>query len=487
MAKQKITESASRAAGNKKLKVLFVTPEVMPFASTGGLGEVAGSLPKALCGIGIDCRVIMPLYSKIEQKYRDKMKFIGKTTVPVTWRRQYMGLFELSIDGVKYYFTDNEYYFKRDGLYGHYDDGERFSFFSRAVFEALDLMKFKPDIIHANDWQTALVPVFQNSLVRREYVKTVFTIHNVEYQGRFSRETLHSIIGLPAGEEHVLEYGEGINLMKGAIETANAVTTVSPSYAEELKDPANAFGLDAIIRRNGHKLRGIINGINTVSYDPSKDKYIASNYSASDLSGKSACKKALQTMTGLPVKNVPVITLISRLVPAKGMDLIRDVMDHILSTNDVQFVMLGTGYPEYEDFFRGLQLRHPDKAVCMIEFNTATAHRIYAGGNILLVPSRSEPCGLTQMIGCRYANIPVVRKTGGLGDTITDCTLGDGSGFVFRDFDPAELYASIMNAVDRCGDNEDWHRLEAHDMSLDFSWSSPAEKYAELYRDLTKQ
>lgn len=481
----KTTDRKKKAA--RKLKVLFASPESVPFASTGGLGEVTGSLPKALNAAkdnGIDCRVILPLYKRTGQEYRDKMKFIGTGTVAVSWRRQYMGLFELRRGGVTYYFIDNEFYFGRDDLYGYYDDGERFSYFSRAVFEALDLISFVPDVIHANDWQTALIPVFQNSLYKRDFMKTVFTIHNIEYQGYYDPEAFDAIIGLPESERALLEFGDGINLMKGGIEGANIFSTVSPSYAEELKDPAFAFGMDGIVRRNAHKLHGILNGIDTKVYDPAHDKYTSAGFSAADLSGKALCKKSLQESSGLPVSDVPLITLVSRLVPAKGMDLIRDVIDRILNENDAQFIMLGSGFEEYENFFRGLACRHPGKVACHIGYDTAEAHRIYAGGDILLVPSRSEPCGLTQMIGCRYADIPVVRETGGLKDSITDCTLGDGNGFVFGRFESEDLYNAVMNALVRYADKEIWAGLSKHDLSLDFGWDASAAKYAEMYKSL---
>uniref|UniRef100_UPI003A8C3BF3 glycogen synthase n=1 Tax=Baileyella intestinalis TaxID=2606709 RepID=UPI003A8C3BF3 len=483
----KMSPARKAAPKEAKLKVLFATSECVPFASTGGLGEVAGSLPAALVNSGVDCRVIMPLYEKVPQSVRDKMVFMGTGTVPVAWRRQYLGLFEMKQNNVTYYFVDNEYYFKRAGLYGYYDDGERFSYFSRAVFEAMEIAGFYPDIIHCNDWQTALVPVFQNSLVRREYLKTVFTIHNIEYQGQYSTDALDSIIGLPNSENHVLEYGDCINLMKGGLECANAITTVSPTYAREIFDPANSFGLEPIISKNGGKISGIVNGINTQLYDSAKDPYTAAHYSSSDLSGKYECRRALQSAVGLPEKDVPVITMISRLVPPKGIDLVMEIMDSLLASRDIQFIILGTGESHYEDFFRGLQERHQDKVRALIQFNAPLSHMVYAGGSILLVPSRSEPCGLTQMIGCRYGNIPVVRQTGGLADTITDCTLGDGSGFVFSQFTGEDLYNGVTNALDRWYQRDDWEALMKHDMDLDFSWNASAAEYLKLYKQVISE
>lgn len=488
-AKKKNTEKKETAAGkNNKIKILYATSECVPFANSGGLGEVAGSLPRALNRKrDIECRVIMPLYGAVSEEFREKMRFLGSTGVGVTWRMQYMGLFELRYKGVTYYFVDNEYYFKRDGLYGHYDDGERFAFFSKAIFEALGMMDdFVPDIIHANDWQTALVPVYQTSIYKREFMKTVFSIHNVEYQGYYGDTAIEDFIGIPDNYSHVLEFKGGTNLMKGAIETANAVSTVSPTYAMELKDPFFAFGMQDIIGRNSHKLSGILNGINTVLYDPAKDPMIEANYSAGDLSGKKECKRALQKQLSLPETDSMMIAMISRLVPAKGVDLLSPILDDIIANNDVQFVLLGTGYPEYEYYFRGIEARHPDKARCLIQFDSALSHKLYAGADALLVPSRSEPCGLTQMIGCRYACVPIVRRTGGLADSIKDCTLGDGNGFVFDDYSPDGLYAAIMNAYSTYSRPEDWKKLAEHDLRCDFGWSGSANTYRELYRELTQ-
>lgn len=479
------TRNKKKRTKRAACRILYVTPEAVPFASSGGLGEVAGSLPRALHAlrgdVRYDCRVMMPLYGKIPESVRRNMKFLGTRQVPVAWRSQYMGLFELKQNGVTFYFIDNEYYFRRDGLYGYYDDGERFAYFSAAVFEALELLSFQPDIIHANDWQTALVPVYQNSVYRRAFTKTVFTIHNIEYQGHYGREALNDILNLPADQQHLVEFHGDVNLMKGAIETSHRFTTVSPTYAEELKSPAFAFGLDEIIRRNSHKLTGILNGIDTRTYNPERDPLIPAHYSAGDLSGKQTCKTALQHMLHLPERDVPLVTLISRLVPTKGIDLIVSVMDELLSRQEIQFVMLGTGNGEYEQYFRQLQQRHPDQVISMIEFDTKKSHQLYAAGDILLMPSRSEPCGLSQMIGCRYGNVPVVRETGGLKDSITDCTLGDGNGFLFRDYNTDGFYHAVMNAIRRWHDRENWSSLVRHDLKENFSWNRSAHQYADMY------
>ncbi len=380
-----------------KTKVLFASPEVMPFGGTGGLGEVAGSLPREvnrLKGSKVECRVIMPLYGSVKEEFRREMKFLGHKEIPVAWRSQYMGIFELKKDGVVYYFVDNEYYFKRDSLYGFGDDCERFSFFSRAVIESADVTGFEPDIIHANDWQTALSVVFAKAVYPDKKLKTVFTIHNVEYQGRYGTDALSDCIGLDKKDNHYLMKDGDVNLMKGAIECSSKFTTVSPTYAKELTYPVSAFGLDAVIRDNQYKMFGILNGIDTVAYDPTKDSAIKAAYSSEKLQGKKKCKRDLQNSLGLPESDAPLITMITRLVAPKGVDIVAAMLDDLLYNNDVQFVMLGTGDAKYEDYFRQLQGRHPDQVRSLIEFNTATAHRIYAGGDMFIMPSRSEACGL---------------------------------------------------------------------------------------------
>jgi glycogen/starch synthases, ADP-glucose type len=478
------------SAENEKLhyNILFASPEVSPFAGTGGLGEVAGSLPKALKSIkssDIDCRVIMPLYQSIADEYRQDMEFLGCAEIPIAWKHEYMGVFSLEYKGVTYYFIDNEYYFKRDGLYGYFDDCERFTYFSRAVIESLLIIDFVPDIIHANDWQTAMIPVFQNTIYHREFLRTVFTIHNIEYQGHYGMDVLENVLGLPEDKTYVVEYHGDVNLMKGAIESSNMVSTVSPSYAGELKDPFYSFGLDHIIRRNEHKMRGILNGIDTRVYNPSNDPFIASNYSYTHPEGKISDKTELQKAAGLPVReDVPVLSVVSRLVPAKGMDLILETMDGILDNNDVQFILLGTGDGHYENWFRGLAERHPDKAAALIYFDTAMSHKVYAGSDIFIMPSRSEPCGLSQMIACRYGTVPVVRETGGLKDSIKDCTLGDGNGFLFADFTSDAFYHAVMNALNRYKDRENWAKLVRHDLHMNFSWASQAKEYQKMYEDI---
>ncbi len=488
---QKISHSnqMNKTAPAEKLRILFVSPEVTPFAATGGLGEVAGSLPEALNRqrkIPCDCRVIMPLYRPAREKIGDKLTFLGSTEVPLCWRSQYAGLFSLKAGYTTYYFIDNEYYFDRDGLYGHYDDGERFAFFSKAVFEVLGLMDFVPDIIHANDWQSALVPVFQTSVYRRTFMKTVFTIHNVQYQGQYGDDIYKSVLDIPENARQFVAMNGGVNYMKGGIECANQVTTVSPTYAEELSDPFFAYGMHEIISRNGYKMRGILNGINVKAYDPAKDPLIAANYDRGDIRGKNTCKHAVQEELGLPVCDAPVMIMISRLARGKGIDLMTPILDRVLSENDMQFVLLGTGEQDYEYFFRGLEERHPDRCRALICFDPALSHRLYAGADMIVVPSRSEPCGLTQMIGCRYGTVPIVRETGGLKDSIKDCSLGEGNGFVFAGYSPDALRESIEKALALYRQPDNWKKLTQYDMSVDFSWGLSAKQYADMYKELVK-
>lgn len=482
----------------EKINILFASPEVMPFAGTGGLGEVAGSLPAAVNALSkaehtgkrkknnpeIDCRVIVPLYGSVKDEFRQQMKDLGNTEIPVAWRSQYMGIYELEYEGVIYYFVDNEFYFKRDRFYGFGDDCERFSFFSRAIVESAKLTGFEPDIIHANDWQTALVPVFCKTLCSDKGYKTVFTVHNVEYQGKYGLDMQQDCIGLPAEDEYLLRMGNDINLMKGAIYSADRFTTVSPNYAVELTYAISAFGLHEVVQRNLSKMQGILNGINTVAYDPENDPFIEAAFSADKLEGKKRCKTALQRQLGLPVRDVPMVTMITRLVAPKGIDLVVQMMDDFLNDNDIQFVMLGTGDKEYEDFFIGLQQRHPDQVRCMIEFNTATAHQIYAAGDILLMPSRSEACGLAQMIACRYGNVPIVRLVGGLADSIQEWNGEEGNGFTFFDFCREELENATRRALHLYKNRTEWEVLVKHILQEDFTWNRSAKEYYRLYKEM---
>ncbi len=469
------------------MKVLYATSEAYPYAMSGGLADVAGALPKALRKRLIGCRVVLPLYDTISEEMRNSMQFVTSITVPVAWRRQYCGIFEAKHDGVIYYFIDNQYYFKRGTLYGHYDDAERFAFFSRAVLEMIPHIDFVPDIIHCNDWQTALIPVFLDTLYRMvdtyKNIRTVFTIHNIQYQGKYGTELIGDVLGLPDEYSHIVEYDGCVNLMKGAVECANRVTTVSPTYAEEIKDPWFAHRLDGIIRDRAFKLMGIVNGIDVDVYNPETDAHLWQNYSAEDMSGKAVNKAELQKLCGLPVRpEVPVIGIVTRLVSHKGVDLIKAVFEDILA-QDVQFVILGSGELEFETFFHNQMLAHPDKVALKLGFIPDLAHKIYAGADIFLMPSKSEPCGLAQMIALRYGTIPVVRETGGLRDTVTDSGDNQGNGFTFQSYNAHDMAYAVSRAIEGFR-NDGWDVLKKRAMECDNSWGKSAGVYIKMYKEI---
>ena len=471
------------------MKVLYASSEALPFAASGGLADVAGSLPQALRRRKVACRVVMPLYGTISDEMRANMKFITSIMVPVSWRRQYCGIYEAKAGGVIYYLIDNEYYFKRNTFYGHYDDGERFAFFSRAVLEILPYIDFKPDIIHCNDWQTALVPVYYSTYFanREGYtgIKTVFTIHNIQYQGKYGREILGDVFGL--GEEHasLLDFGGCVNLMKGGIECANKVTTVSNTYAGEILDPWFSHGLDPILKERSGKLSGILNGIDTINYDPETDKDIFYNYSAKDYSAKAQNKAALQELFGLPVNaDTPVMGIVSRLVAHKGLDLVKRIMWELLETTDLQLAVLGSGDWEYESFFKELAAAFPEKVGLRIGFIPDLARKIYAGCDLFLMPSKSEPCGLSQMVALRYGTVPIVRETGGLKDTITDSGDGKGNGFTFKSYDAYDMLDAIRRSLAAYADKNGWNKLVERALKCDNSWGRSAREYIKLYEEL---
>ncbi len=474
------------------MKVLYCTSEARPFAATGGLADVAGSLPQALRQRLIGCRVVMPLYEDIPQELRDTMKFITSLSVPVAWRRQYCGVFEARAGGVVYYLLDNQYYFKRHGLYGHYDDAERFAFFSRAALEMLPYLDFHPDILHCNDWQTALIPVYYSIFYANNDwyrgMKTVLTIHNIQYQGKYGKELVENVIGIPRSDMPILEYDDCINLLKGAIETANRVTTVSPTYAQEILDPWYSYGLDGILRQREWKLSGILNGIDTVSYDPATDPDIYSHYSADDMSGKAENKRALQERLGLTQDPEPaLIGMVTRMVSHKGLDLVKEDLDRVLQETNIQFVILGSGDWEYEQFFNGLQERYPGRVCACHGFVPELSRKIYAGADIFLMPSKSEPCGLSQMIALRYGTIPVVRETGGLKDSIQDSGDNNGNGFTFKSYAADDMDRAIHRALAGYGDKDGWKILMERAMRTDMSWGRSANEYIRLYRDMLKE
>lgn len=469
------------------MKVLYATSEAYPYAMSGGLADVAGALPKALRKRLIGCRVVLPLYDTISEEMRNSMQFITSITVPVAWRRQYCGIFEAKHDGVIYYFIDNQYYFKRGTLYGHYDDAERFAFFSRAVLEMIPHIDFVPDIIHCNDWQTALIPVFLDTLYRMvdtyKNIRTVFTIHNIQYQGKYGTDLIGDVLGLPDGCAHIVEYDRCVNLMKGAVECADRVTTVSPTYAEEIKDPWFAHGLDGIIRDRAFKLLGIVNGIDVDVYNPETDTHLWKNYSVEDMSGKAVNKAELQKSCGLPVRpEVPIIGIVTRLVSHKGVDLIKAVFEDILA-QDVQFVILGSGELEFETFFHNQMIAHPDKVALKLGFIPDLAHKIYAGADIFLMPSKSEPCGLAQMIALRYGTIPVVRETGGLKDTVTDSGDNEGNGFTFQSYNAHDMAYAVSRAIEGFHNNG-WDVLKKRAMECDNSWGKSAGVYIKMYKEI---
>ena len=473
------------------MKVLYAASEALPFIASGGLADVAGSLPQALRKRLIGCRVVMPLYDGIKQELKDSMKFITNISVPVAWRRQYCGIFEARAGGVIYYLLDNQYYFKRDSLYGFYDDAERFAFFSRAILEILPHIDFKPDIIHCNDWQTALTPLYYSTMYANqpgyENIKTVLTIHNIQYQGVYGEELLDNVVGIDHAHKSLIEYDGAVNLMKGGIECANAVTTVSPSYAKEILDPWYSHGLDTILRERSYKLRGILNGIDVENYNPETDKDVFKNYSVDNMRGKAVNKRELQKLLGLPEKSdTPVMGMVSRLVSHKGLDLCKAVLDELLSTTDIQLVVLGSGDYQYEEFFRGLAERYPDKVGLCLGFIPDLARKIYAGSDMFLMPSKSEPCGLSQMVALRYGSIPIVRETGGLRDSVRDSGDGEGNGFVFSSYNAHDMLHAIRRAVEGYQDKKGWPILVKRAMESDNSWGKSANEYIRMYKEVLK-
>lgn len=474
------------------MKVLFCTSEAYPFAMSGGLGDVSSALPAALRERVIGCRVVMPLYEDIKDEFREKMTFIKSITVPVSWRRQYCGIFEAKHNGVTYYFIDNQYYFKRHGLYGYFDDAERFAFFSRAILEMLPVIGFYPDIIHCNDWQTALVPtylsLFYNHNPGYEKIKTVLTIHNIQYQGKYGMEVLEDVLGIPMDKKPLLEYGGDVNILKGGIETAQMVTTVSPTYSREIMDPWFSHGLHDILKLRSWKLHGIVNGIDTTVYDPQNDDMIYAPYSADDLKGKAENKKQLQRDLSLPERDdVAVVGMVSRLVGHKGFDLVKYAFEELMQS-EIQLVILGSGEWTFESYFDEMAQKYPEKFALRTGFDISLAHKIYAGSDFFLMPSKSEPCGLSQMIALRYGAVPIVRETGGLKDTITDCGNAGGNGFTFKTYNAGDMTAALYRGLSMYyDDRKKFAALQKRAMECDNSWKRSAGEYIRLYKSLIKQ
>ena len=472
------------------MNIIFAASEAVPYAASGGLGDVVGSLPEAISAKGHNCAVVIPLYKQIPKDFRDDMEFVTNITVDVSWRKQYCGIYTSEKNGITYFFIDNEYYYKRDGLYGFYDDCERFVFFGRAVLEMLNSISFKPDIISCNDWQTALIPVYFNVYYkyRQGYdkLKITFTIHNIEYQGKYGREVLNELMGIPAYNSGLLEYDGNINMLKGAVETADKIITVSPGYAAELLDPWYAHGLDRILVTKQHKLIGILNGIDTDLYDPAKDQYTAWHFSKDDLSGKAKCKEELLNELELSDDDAPVIGIVTRFVKHKGIDLIRSVFEDIVK-DGMKFAVLGSGEKIYEDFFIEMSQRYPDRVSVTTGYVPELSHRIYAGADMFLMPSMTEPCGLAQMIAMRYGTAPIVRETGGLRDTVRDNGGENGNGFTFKTYDAEDMLDAIRRAKRDYDDKERWTELMKRSMSCDMSWSKSADIYIETFNELINE
>jgi len=473
------------------MNILFASSEVAPFIKSGGLADVAGSLPQALAKMGHDVRVILPLYEGIGDNWRSQMTYLQCFHVMLAWRTPYCGLFELKRNGVTYYFVDNEYYFKRRSLYGHYDDAERFAFFSRAVIETSGHVGFWPDVIHCNDWQTALVPIYlleeRGNVPELANAKSVFTIHNIEYQGRYGKDLMVDLFGLSEGyfHEHMLSFYGDINLMKGAIYASDYVTTVSPTYANELRYAFYAHGMEGVIADNAHKIRGILNGIDVDHYNPAHDAMLAAPFTPENMEGKKVCKAKLQEMSGLNVDpDVPVIGCVSRLVSHKGFDLVADALPEIMGMG-AQMVILGTGEWKYEEIFRNAGLQnYPNQFSGQIMFSNEFASAIYGGADLFLMPSVAEPCGLSQMISMRYGTLPVVRETGGLRDSVQPWNqfTQEGTGFTFANVDKGDMVWVLRQAVDLYwNDPKAWKTLMKNAMTADFSWARSAGDYQEVY------
>ncbi len=481
------------ADSSKKMQIVFASAECAPFVKTGGLGDVAGSLPAALVRAGAEVIVMVPKYATIKDEYKAQMEHFSDFYVSLGWRNEYCGLEKLEHDGVTYMFIDNERYFARDYPYGFFDDGERFAFFSKAITESLQHLPagFECDILHCNDWQTALAPVFlrefYQGLPLYDRVKTVFSIHNVAFQGQFSDTVMEDILGMahiPAAASQLRCDACSINYMLGALHYADAITTVSPTYAGEIQTPEFGEGLDGVLRERSYALQGILNGIDVAGFDPATDKRIAANYTIDDRSGKAVCKAKLQEELGLEVRDDrPLMVMVTRLTRQKGMDLVMYALDRILS-GGVQVAVLGTGDRDYEDGLRYFQDKYPGTMAARIEFDPALSQRMYAAADMLLMPSKFEPCGLSQIIAMRYGTLPIVRETGGLKDTVIPYNefTGEGTGFSFSNFNGDEMGDAVFRAARLFWDNRDaWNQLVTQAMSQDFSWTRSADKYLDLY------
>ena len=477
------------------MRVLFAASEAHPFIKTGGLGDVMGALPKSLAKLGVDVRVVIPKYKGIKEELKQKLQFIKWFTVSVGWRNQYCGVFQYQYKGVIYYFIDNEYYFNRDGLYGYFDDGERFAFFNRAVLEFIKEVDWQPDLINCNDWQTGMVPVLLNLEYKKDEfyskIKTVFSIHNLLFKGSFSPKVLPELFGydyMPLVNGSV-ELDGSVSFLKGGLNYCDQITTVSNTYAEEIKTQQYGEGLDGFLRSKGHYLMGIVNGIDYEEFNPQDDKLIFKNFNINSIDNKVQNKLSLQRELGLPQKkDTPMIGLISRLTHQKGCDLIVNMIDRLLQ-RDIQLVILGTGDYWYEETFKNLQYRYPDKVSANIKFDNTLAHKIYAATDMFLMPSLFEPCGLGQLIALRYGSIPIVRETGGLKDTISPYNQynGVGNGFGFKNFNSNELMQIMEYALTIYNDKNAWNNIIRQAMNSDNSWEKSAMQYKWLYEGVVNR
>jgi len=469
------------------MNILYVASEARPFAASGGLADVAGSLPQALCARGTDCRVVMPLYGSIGEQWRSQMTFVTSFEVNLGWRKQYCGIFQCEHKGVIFYFIDNEFYFKREGaLYGFGDDAERYAFFSKAVLDMLLRIDFVPDVINCNDWQTALIPVYLNLYFRQneqlKNTRTVFTIHNIQYQGQYGKELMGDQLGLPDSAAHIMEYDGCLNMMKGAMTECDMITTVSPTYAEEIMDPWYSFGLDRFLKEHSYKLTGILNGIDQNTNNPATDPNLFANYTVRTRNkGKATCKAELQKLMGLEENpNRILIGLIARLVSQKGLDLVKYILDDMM-TNDISLVVLGSGDKMYEEFFLDAQQRYPGRVAVKIGFLPDLAAKIYSGADAFLMPSKTEPCGLAQMVSLRYGTLPIVRETGGLKDSIKDMGGKDGNGFSFQSYNAHDMQDAVLRCKALYDQPEKWKKAVKHAMECDFSWERSADDYLAVY------
>ncbi|MGI6728678.1 MAG: glycogen synthase [Bacilli bacterium] len=475
-------------------KIVFIASECQPFFASGGLGDVIGSLPQKIASASeATVSVILPLYSKINPAWRNKLLYVGQMTVQLAWRKQYCGIFKYEAKDVTYYFLDNEYYFKRSNFYGYFDDGERFAFFAKAGLDAILYLNLKPNIVHCHDWQTGLVPVYRRTHYGDNPVfartKFVFTIHNIEYQGIFANDwdVLEDTFGISRFDSHLLEYKGSINIMKGAMETSHIVTTVSPTYAKEILSPEYAHGLEYEVERVKHKLVGILNGIDKNFYSPSKDKALFVNYNSKSVENKVENKIELQKMLNLPVdKSIPLIGMVTRLVAHKGLDLVKGMIEELL-IEKVQIVMLGTGDIHFEGYFKDLENKFGSKLRVIIAYNPDLSRKIYGASDIFLMPSKAEPCGLAQMIASRYGSIPIVRETGGLADSIKDFSGENGNGYTFAEYSSGALLSTLRRALNDYQNPDDWMKKVHTVMETDFGWTKSAKEYLKMYEQVLKQ